>query len=188
MEALRVSMSGVNMSLHGLDIWIVRLTLWSLMLEISRLAVLAQSPDYGNSRRYVPDTGDRLFYAPRCAANRTTKRTTKRTTTSQSIRSHRMINERHTVTRASSLSADGLWIPEGPGKWSRPLRFLKDGRGWVELMRLAPGTKLGLHRHTGEVHAFNLEGQRRLCTGEIVEPGDYVHESTGNVDWWGGGR
>ena len=95
-----------------------------------------------------------------------------------------MINERHTVTRANPLSADGLWIPEGPGKWSRPLRFLKDDRGWVELMRLAPGIKLGLHRHTGEVHAFNLEGQRRLCTGETVEPGDYVHESTGNVDWW----
>ena len=95
-----------------------------------------------------------------------------------------MINERHTVTRASPLSADGLWIPEGPGKWSRPLRFLKDDRGWVELMRLAPGIKLGLHRHTGDVHAFNLEGQRRLCTGETVGSGDYVHESTGNVDWW----
>jgi len=95
-----------------------------------------------------------------------------------------MINERHAVTRGRPLSADGLWIPEGPGKWSRPLRFLKDGRGWVELMRLAPGTKLGLHRHTGDVHAYNLEGQRRLCTGETVEAGDYVHESAGNVDWW----
>jgi len=95
-----------------------------------------------------------------------------------------MINERHTITRASPLSADGPWIPEGPGQWSRPLRFLKDDRGGVELMRLAPGIKLGLHRHTGEVHAFNLEGQRRLCTGETVGSGDYVHESAGNVDWW----
>ncbi|HSW06221.1 MAG TPA: cupin domain-containing protein [Aquabacterium sp.] len=51
-------------------------------------------------------------------------------------------------------------------------------------MRLAPGTKLGLHRHTGEVHAYNLEGQRRLCSGELVGPGDYVHEPAGNVDWW----
>ena len=76
------------------------------------------------------------------------------------------------------------WIPEGPGKWSRPLRFLKGDRGWVELMRLEPGVKLGLHRHTGDVHAYNLKGQRRLCSGEIVGPGDYVHESGGNIDWW----
>ncbi|CAM2157570.1 hypothetical protein PT2222_420013 [Paraburkholderia tropica] len=32
------------MSLHGLDIWIVRLALWLLIVEASRLAVLAQSP------------------------------------------------------------------------------------------------------------------------------------------------
>ncbi len=95
-----------------------------------------------------------------------------------------MINALHALTGARPLAADGPWIPEGPGKWSRPLRFLKDDRGWVELMRLEPGVKLGLHRHTGEVHAFNLEGQRRLCTGEVVGPGDYVHESAGNVDWW----
>jgi hypothetical protein len=85
---------------------------------------------------------------------------------------------------AWSFSEAGLWIPELPGKWYRPLRFLSDGRGWAELMRLSPGTRLGWHRHTGEVHAPNLQGRRRLCTGELVGPGDYVHESAGNVDWW----
>ena len=93
-------------------------------------------------------------------------------------------NALHALTRSNDLSADGPWIPEGPGKWSRPLRFLKDDRGWVELMRLDPGVKLGLHRHTGEVHAYNLAGERRLWSGERVGPGDYVHESTGNIDWW----
>ena len=43
---------------------------------------------------------------------------------------------------------------------------------------------MGLHRHTGDVHAYNLKGQRRLCSGEIVGHGDYVHESGGNIDWW----
>ena len=88
------------------------------------------------------------------------------------------------VSPEAPLTDDGPWIPEGPGKWSRPLRFLAGDRGWVELMRLDPGVKLGLHRHTGEVHAYNLEGQRRLCTGDLVGPGDYVHESAGSVDWW----
>lgn len=95
-----------------------------------------------------------------------------------------MIEPLHTVTAGAALGADGPWIPEGPGKWSRPLRFLKHDRGWVELMRLEPGTKLGLHRHTGEVHAYNLAGTRRLCSGELVQPGDYVHEPAGNTDWW----
>ena len=87
-----------------------------------------------------------------------------------------MINARHSVTPAEPLTASATWMPEGPGKWSRPLRFLPDNEGWVELMRLDPGVRLGLHRHTGEIHAYNLQGRRRLCTGEIVGPGDYVHE------------
>lgn len=95
-----------------------------------------------------------------------------------------MINARHALAEAGPLSPDGFWIPEGPGKWSRPLRFMNNGRGWVELMRLDPGVRLGLHRHTGDIHALNLQGERRLCTGEVVGPGDYVHESAGNVDWW----
>ena len=77
---------------------------------------------------------------------------------------------------------DFPWIPEGPGKWSRPLQFLPDG--WVEVMRLEPGVRLGLHRHAGVTHAFNLQGSRRLSNGRAVGPQDYVHEPAGNVDWW----
>ena len=65
-----------------------------------------------------------------------------------------------------------------PGKWSKPLRFLGD-RGFVELLRMSPGTVMPLHRHTGEVHVYQLTGQRQLCTGEILGPGDYVHEPAG---------
>lgn len=76
------------------------------------------------------------------------------------------------------------WIEEGPGKWSLPLQFLPDQAGWVELMRLDPGVKVGLHRHTGVVHAYNLQGERRLCTGELIGSNQYVYEPAGNVDWW----
>jgi len=82
------------------------------------------------------------------------------------------------------IAQDDFWIPEGDGKWSRPLGFLPGESGWVELMRLAPGVRLGLHRHTGPVHAFNVQGRRRLCTGEDIAPRGYVHEPAGNVDWW----
>jgi quercetin dioxygenase-like cupin family protein len=86
---------------------------------------------------------------------------------------------------ARAAPAAGLpWIPaDTPGKWAKPLRFLGD-RGFVELLRMAPGTVMPLHRHTGEVHVYQVAGQRQLCSGEILGPGDYVHEPAGNVDWW----
>jgi hypothetical protein len=76
------------------------------------------------------------------------------------------------------------WIPTGPGKSFRPLRFGADG--WSELMRLEPGSAVPLHRHTGEVHAFNLSGTREIFgTGERAGAGSYVYEPAGTVDTWG---
>lgn len=76
------------------------------------------------------------------------------------------------------------WIVDGEGKWSLPLAFLPRGEGWVELMRVAPGVRIAPHRHSGPVHALNLQGSRLLSDGRHIEAGDYVHEPTGNVDWW----
>ena len=80
---------------------------------------------------------------------------------------------------------DTPWVPSGmPGKASRPLRFLAGDRGFVELLRMEPGTVMPLHRHTGEIHAFNLRGSRQLCTGERIDAGGYVYEPAGQSDWW----
>ncbi len=71
-----------------------------------------------------------------------------------------------------------------PGKTLKLLCCLDDDRGFVELLRMEPGVAMPLHRHTGEIHAYNLSGQRQLCTGEVVGPGDYVYEPPGNTDAW----
>lgn len=77
------------------------------------------------------------------------------------------------------------WIPSAmSGKSARPLCFLAGDQGFVELLRMEPGVVMPLHRHSGEVHAYNLTGRRQLCTGEIIGPGDYVYEPPGNEDWW----
>ncbi|MBB3062528.1 cupin domain-containing protein [Microbulbifer rhizosphaerae] len=86
-------------------------------------------------------------------------------------------------TRSVS-DTDAPWVPLGEGKAFKPLRFLCDNRGFVELLRLEPGVEIGWHRHTGEVHAFNLQGTRELHTGERIGPGDYVYEPPGNTDRW----
>jgi quercetin dioxygenase-like cupin family protein len=90
-----------------------------------------------------------------------------------------------TFPPARDLAANATpWVPLARGKAFKPLRFLRDDRGFVELLRLEPGEAIALHRHTGEVHAFNLQGSRELCTGETVGPGGYVYEPAGNVDSW----
>lgn len=77
------------------------------------------------------------------------------------------------------------WVPSAtPGKSAKPLRFLPGDAGFVELLRMEPGVVMPLHRHSGEVHAYNLSGTRELCTGEVVGPGEYVFEPPGNTDWW----
>jgi len=86
---------------------------------------------------------------------------------------------------ARPLAEDSVpWVPLSGGKSFKPLRFLREDRGFVELLRLEPGETIPLHRHTGEVHAFNLEGSRQLCTGEVIGPGGYVYEPAGNTDSW----
>lgn len=85
---------------------------------------------------------------------------------------------------ALTAEADTPWVPLGPGRAFKPIRFLRDDRGYVALMSVEPGFGLPPHRHTGEVHAFNLAGSRRLDSGEVVEAGDYVFEPAGNVDSW----
>jgi 2,4'-dihydroxyacetophenone dioxygenase len=77
------------------------------------------------------------------------------------------------------------WIPLGPGESFKPLRFLAGNRGRVLLLRLEPGCTVAPHRHTGDVHAFNVDGFRELIdSGQIVGPGDYVYEPAGNADTW----
>lgn len=76
------------------------------------------------------------------------------------------------------------WVPLSAGKSFKPLRFLAGDRGFVELLRLDPGEAIARHRHTGEVHAWNVQGWRELDGGERIGPGGYVHEPAGNVDAW----
>lgn len=77
------------------------------------------------------------------------------------------------------------WQPISPGFSLKLLRGGGDDDTRVLLLRLEPGTLVPLHRHAGEVHAYNLSGRRELIeTGQVVGPGGYVYEPPGNVDSW----
>ncbi len=77
------------------------------------------------------------------------------------------------------------WIPLADGLSFKPLAFFPGDTGYQLLLRLEPGTVIPRHRHTGEIHAFNLTGTRLLIdTNEEVGPGTYVYEPVGNADTW----
>lgn len=77
------------------------------------------------------------------------------------------------------------WVPLSPGLSFKPLRFFLDDTGYQLLLRIEPGTVIPPHRHTGEIHAYNLSGHRRiLTTGDVIGPGTYVYEPVGNEDTW----
>ena len=86
----------------------------------------------------------------------------------------------------NNIESDKLpWVPIAPGFSFKLIRATSDDDVWIELLRLEPGTVIPRHRHTGEVHAYTLAGQRELLdTGEIVGAGDYVYEPAGNIDSW----
>jgi quercetin dioxygenase-like cupin family protein len=84
------------------------------------------------------------------------------------------------------VAADALpWQPLKPGFSMKLLHADPEADLRVLLLRLEPGTIIERHRHGGEVHAYNLVGQRLLLdTRTLVGPGGYVFEPPGNVDSW----
>ena len=59
---------------------------------------------------------------------------------------------RLTFDPAQPIDTDGMpWIPTGPGKSFRPLRFAVDG--WSELMRLEPATSTACTSWSGPTAA-----------------------------------
>lgn len=90
----------------------------------------------------------------------------------------------HRAPPMATREKDTSWMEIGEGRGVRLLRLLPDAAGYVAIMRIDPGYGIPPHRHTGSVHAYNLSGSRRIHTGDIVGPGEYVYEPSGNIDSW----
>lgn len=91
------------------------------------------------------------------------------------------------LSKAPALTTsptDTPWMPMAEGQAVRLLRVLPERAGYVAQLRLEPGTAIPPHRHTGPVHAFNLKGQRRIHSGEVVGVGVYVYEPQDHIDSW----
>jgi anti-sigma factor ChrR (cupin superfamily) len=91
------------------------------------------------------------------------------------------------LAKTAAAVADSVnfpWMPVAPGMASKPLAFFPDNAGWAVLLRVEPGTRIGRHRHLGEVYGFVLSGRRRLADGRVLGPGDFEYEPAGQIDTW----
>lgn len=87
-----------------------------------------------------------------------------------------------TVTSSTINTEQIPWMPLSPGIATKLLRL--EGRERTQVLKVDPGVSVGLHQHGGFVHAYTISGSRRINKAEVVGPGSYVFEPTGNRDCW----
>ena len=76
-----------------------------------------------------------------------------------------------------------LWVPLGPGVWSRPLHFNVTHGQWTHLIRVTRSGIVTCHRHAGPVFGFVLKGTwhylehdwRATEGGFVFEPPGETH-------------
>jgi quercetin dioxygenase-like cupin family protein len=95
------------------------------------------------------------------------------------------------IVRASDITAKAA----DPAKWSGPVwqaNILTPTSDGLRSNRFvcAPGQRSNWHIHEGEQALVILEGRGLIAwegleTAEILEPGDWVHVSTGTPHWHG---
>ena len=56
-----------------------------------------------------------------------------------------------------SPNDERLWVPNGPGRWSRPLCLNVSQGYWVHITKVTEAGIVSRHRHPAPVHGFVLE-------------------------------
>ncbi|MEC8201374.1 MAG: 2,4'-dihydroxyacetophenone dioxygenase family protein, partial [Pseudomonadota bacterium] len=77
---------------------------------------------------------------------------------------------------------DRLWVPNGPGRWSRPLCLNVSQGYWVHITKVTEAGIVSRHRHPAPVHGFVIEGKWRYLERDwVATAGSYLFEPPGDV-------
>ena len=77
---------------------------------------------------------------------------------------------------------DRLWVPNGPGRWSRPLCLNVSQGYWVHITKVTKAGVVSRHRHPAPVHGFVIEGKWRYLERDwVATAGSYLYEPPGDV-------
>ena len=75
-----------------------------------------------------------------------------------------------------------LWVPNGPGRWSRPLCLNVSQGYWVHITKVTKAGVVSRHRHPAPVHGFVIEGKWRYLERDwVATAGSYLYEPPGDV-------
>tara|TARA_B100001027_G_scaffold164108_1_gene116385 strand:- start:533 stop:1051 length:519 start_codon:yes stop_codon:yes gene_type:complete len=75
-----------------------------------------------------------------------------------------------------------LWVPNGPGRWSRPLCLNVSQGYWVHITKVTEAGIVSRHRHPAPVHGFVIEGKWRYLERDWeATAGSYLYEPPGDV-------
>ena len=75
-----------------------------------------------------------------------------------------------------------LWVPNGPGRWSRPLCLNVSQGYWVHITKVTKAGVVSRHRHPAPVHGFVIEGKWRYLERDwVATAGSYLFEPPGDV-------
>ena len=81
-----------------------------------------------------------------------------------------------------SPNDERLWVPNGPGRWSRPLCLNVSQGYWVHITKVTEAGIVSRHRHPAPVHGFVLEGKWRYLERDWeATAGSYLYEPPGDV-------
>ena len=77
---------------------------------------------------------------------------------------------------------DRIWVPLGPGRWSRPLCLNASQGYWVHITKVTEAGVVSRHRHPAPVHGFVIDGKwRYLERNWEAIAGSYLYEPPGDV-------
>ena len=75
-----------------------------------------------------------------------------------------------------------IWVPVGPGRWSRPLCYNVSQGYWVHITKVTQAGLVSRHRHPAPVHGFVLDGKWRYLERDwVATAGSYLYEPPGDV-------
>ena len=75
-----------------------------------------------------------------------------------------------------------LWVPNGLGRWSRPLCLNVSQGYWVHITKVTKAGVVSRHRHPAPVHGFVIEGKWRYLERDwVATAGSYLYEPPGDV-------
>jgi 2,4'-dihydroxyacetophenone dioxygenase len=89
---------------------------------------------------------------------------------------------RHEYVVHTNLEDEKLWVPYVDGVWFQACNFNVSSGGFVNVLKIQPGSRLAPHYHVSWVHGLTLQGSWRYLEHDwVAHKGTYIFEPPGEA-------